>query len=159
MRVKVDYISTSKDVYLRFRKEHPDTDISFKKWKEVVYTYNYAFRDYILETGNKAKLSWGFGEFAISKKKIKKFKEHNGVTYVNLPIDWKKTKEAGKKIYMFNAHTDGYRCKWYWFIKEARFYQHEVWVFKPSRVSSRKITEYLNKTNKKYIDLYKCWHN
>lgn len=157
MRVKVGYRTTSKEVYKRFCKEHPDINISFEKWKEIIYTHNYFFRDYILETGDKAKLGWGFGEFAISKKKIKKFKEHEGVTYVNLPIDWKKTREAGTKIYHFNSHTEGYRCKWYWFLKGSRFFQSDVWVFKPSRVSSRKLAEYLNKTSKRYIEFYKCW--
>src|SRR5687768_12533887 len=112
MRVKVGYRTTERAVYNRFCLAHPEIKISFEKWKEVIYTYNYAFRDYILESGEKAKYPWGFGSFAISKKKVKKFKEWNGKTYINLPVDWKKTKEMGKTIYHFNAHTDGFRCKW-----------------------------------------------
>lgn len=157
MRVKVEYRSTSRDVYNRFCQAHPDIKMAYKKWVEIIYAFNRAFRDYILETGEKVKFPWGFGDFAISKKLSKKFKEHNGKTYINLPIDWKKTKEAGKRIYNFNSHSDGYRCKWYWFVKDARFSNSCIWIFKASRESSRKITEYINKPSKEYLKYYKEW--
>ena len=156
-RVKTEYRSASKQLYNKFCEKHPDITITFEKWKEVIYTYNYFFRDYILETGEKAKLPWGFGSFAISKRKVKKYKIFNGKEYINLPIDWKKTKELGKVIYNLNAHTDGYRYKWLWFILEARIYHSDIWVFRPSRISSRKIAEYIKKPSSIYSQLYKQW--
>lgn len=156
-RVKVEYRTNSREVYERFCLQYPDIKIKFKKWEEVLRTFNHSFRDYILETGDVIKFPWGFGDFAISKKKVKKTKVHNGVTYVNLPIDWQKTKEAGKYIYQFNSHTDGFRCKWYWFASTSRFFANDIWIFKPSRESSRKITEYLKKVSKNYLEYYKEW--
>jgi hypothetical protein len=157
-RVAVEYRTNSREVYSRFCLQHPEIKIEFKKWEEVLRTFNESFRDYILETGDRAKMPWGFGDFSISKKKTKLTKTApDGTVYINLPIDWKKTKEAGKYIYQFNSHTDGYRCRWFWFNDEARFFQSSIWVFKASRVTSRRITVYLNKKSKNYLELYKQW--
>lgn len=156
-RVAVEYRTNDRQVYKKFCEQYPDIKIDFKKWEETLRIFNESFRDYILETGDRAKMPWGFGDFAVSKKKRKRTKEHNGNTYINLPIDWKRTKEVGKYIYQFNSHTDGYSFKWYWFRADARFFSSDVWVFKPSRLTSRKITEYLSRTSKNYSELYKQW--
>lgn len=158
MRISVEYRSNSKEVYKKFCLKYPEVKITFDKWIEVLKTFNHSFRDYVLETGDRAKLPWGFGDFAISKKKVKREKTApDGKVYINLPIDWQKTKETGKRVYQFNSHTDGYRCKWFWFNSEARFFASDIWVFKPSRESSRKIAEYLKKQSTNYLDLYKIW--
>ncbi len=157
MRKSIEYRSGSREVYKSFCEANPTIQISFNDWLSVLKTFNRKFRDHLLETGEKVKLPWGLGQFAVSKKKPKKFVEVDGKTYVNLPVDWKKTREAGKKIYNFNAHTDGYRCKWYWFIKDARFYMSDIWYFKPSKESSLKITEYIRKIDKNYIDYWQEW--
>jgi len=91
----------------------------------------------------------------VTKKKSKKYNIVNGEEKITLPIDWPKTNKAGKKIYLLNAHTDGYRFKWTWISKDARLYQHDIWVFKPSRVSSRKLAEYLKKPNSNYAQIYR----
>lgn len=155
-RVKVEYRSSAREVYDKFCQKYPEDIILYEEWREIIYTYNYLFRDYILETGDRSKLPFGLGAFAISKKKIKKTKTYDGKEYVNLPVDWVKTKKAGKKIYNFNAHTDGYRFRWMWFNRGFRRFPHsDLWIFKPSRVSSRKITEFLRKPAQS--DLYKQW--
>jgi len=154
-RVKVGYRTAGRSAYDDFCSKYPDIILTFKEWCQIIYTYNRLFRDYVLETGQRAKLPWGMGTFAISKKKTKKFKTIGDRTYVNMAIDWKKTREAGKYIYNLNAHTDGYRCFWYWFPREAKFYQNDVWYFTPSRDSSRLITEYLKKPRQ--IELYHKW--
>jgi hypothetical protein len=154
-RVKVQFRTASRGVYNGFCRRYPEVTISYQDWREVVYTYNYMFRDYILETGDRGKLPYGLGAFSISKKKIKKIKDYNGKEYINLPVDWAKTRKAGKRIYNFNAHTDGYRFKWIWFNRDCRFTCSDIWIFQPSRVSSRKITEYLKKPQQS--EVYKQW--
>lgn len=156
-RVSVEYRTSSKAAYDKFIADNPTLSISFEKWKEVIYTFNELFRDYVLESGEKAKLPFGLGSFAISKKKPKRYKTHEGKEYINLPVDWAKTRKAGKKIYHLNTHTDGCRFKWFWFPTESRIYQVHIWNFKPSRTSSRKIKEYLTKPNSNFSQLYKSW--
>jgi hypothetical protein len=145
MRCKVEYRSASKDVFKRFKLKHPNLKIDYNTWCTVIYTFNYYFRDHILETGDVCKFPYGFGDFTISKWKPKPTKIlEDGREIINLPVDWKKTKEAGKKIYMFNNHTEGFKFKWCWFPYTARFYKSDIWSFKPSRVSSRMLKHYLN---------------
>jgi hypothetical protein len=156
MRVKVDWRSSSKDNYNLFCKKYPATIITYDAWRNIIYTYNEMFKEYILETGHKAKLPYGFGEFSINKKKRRKMKGIDGKEFVNLPIDWKKTKEKGKVIYNFNYHTEGYFFGWMWFKSTARFKNSDLWYFKPSRLTSRLLSHYL-KTNDKYQHLYIEW--
>jgi nucleoid DNA-binding protein len=156
MRVKIDWRSASKENYSSFCKKHPSIKLTFDQWRNIVYSFNDAFREYILETGDKAKLPFGFGEFAINKKKRKKVKDIHGKEFVNLPIDWKKTKEKGKRIYNFNFHTEGFFFGWMWFKSTARFKQSQLWYFKPSRNTSRLLSHYL-RADDKYQHLYMEW--
>lgn len=157
MRTAVDWRSSSRDNYTSFCKAHPTIKISFDTWKNIIYTFNEEFKTYILETGEKAKLSGGMGDFSINKKKRKHIKKDaNGREFINLPVDWKKTKERGKITYNFNFHTEGFFFGWIWFRKNSRFKNADLWYFKASRVTSRLINHYI-KTDKKYQHLYCQW--
>ena len=155
-RVAVDWRSSSKDNYNLFCKKHPAITLTYDEWRNIIYTYNEFFKEYILETGDKAKLPYGFGEFSINKKKRRKIKLADGKEFVNLPIDWQKTKEKGKVIYNFNYHTEGYFFGWMWFKTTARFKNSDLWYFKPSRLTSRLLSHYL-KTSDKYQHIYNEW--
>lgn len=155
MRVKIDWRSASKDNYNNFCKKHPSIKLSFDEWRNIIYTYTDSFKEYILETGEKAKLPFGFGEFSINKKKRRKKIGLNN-EFVNLPVDWKKTKEKGKIIYNFNFHTEGYFFGWMWFKESARLKHTALWYFKPSRTTSRLLSHYI-KTNEKYQHIYRTW--
>jgi len=157
MRTKIDWRSSSKDSYNNFCKKHLSIKLTYDEWRNILYTYNESFKEYILETGEKAKLPFGFGEFSINKKKRRKLKNNvDGKEFVNLPIDWQKTKEKGKVIYNFNYHTEGFFFGWMWFKNTARFKHSDLWYFKPSRLTSRLLSHYL-KTNDKYQYIYNEW--
>lgn len=155
MRCKVEYRSTGKEVFKRFKQKYPQYNISYYEWSNIIYNFNYAFRDHLLETGEKCKFIHGFGEFAITKWKPKKIVEVDGVEKINLPVDWKKTREHGKYIYHMNFSTDGYKFKWQWFNKKARFTFSTLFNFKPSRVTSRLLKHYLSLPD--YKDKYLSW--
>lgn len=156
MRVKIDWRSASKENYISFCKKHPSIKLTFDQWRNIIYSFNDAFKEYILETGERAKLPFGFGEFAINKKKRRKIKGVDGKEFVNLPIDWKKTREKGKRIYNFNFHTEGFFFGWMWFKTTARFKHSQLWYFKPSRNTSRLLSHYIN-ADDKYQHLYHEW--
>ena len=153
MRVKIDWRTASKENYNNFCKKHPSIKLTFDEWRNIIYSYNEHFKNYILETGEKAKLPFGFGEFSINKKKRRKKKGLND-EFVNLPIDWQKTREKGKVIYNFNYHTEGFFFGWMWFKSTARLKNTDLWYFKPSRTTSRLLSHYL-KTNEKYQHIYR----
>lgn len=157
MRVSREWRSASKENYLRFCKSYPSINLTYDVWRNIIYTYNELFKQHILETGDKGKMPFGFGDFAIIKKKRKRVKTSPaGKEYINLPIDWQKTKEKGKVIYNFNFHTEGYFFGWYWFKQAARFKNSNFWHFKASRVTSRLLAHYI-KTDNKYQHIYKEW--
>jgi nucleoid DNA-binding protein len=157
MRVSVDWRSASKENYNDFRTKHPNINIPFEDWKKIIYEFNYMFAEHILKTGEKIKLPAGLGEFAINKKKRKRIKVIDGKEYINLPIDWQKTKEKGKYIYNFNYHTEGYFFGWMWFRKSCRFKYSNIWFFKPTRRNSRLINEYL-KADEEHQHIYATWN-
>ena len=71
-RVQIDWRSASKDNYNIFCKKEPTVKITFDEWRNIIYTFNDAFKNHILETGEKVRLPVGFGEFSINKKKRKR---------------------------------------------------------------------------------------
>jgi nucleoid DNA-binding protein len=155
MRIKIDWRSSSKENYKLFCKKHPSIKLTFDEWRNILYSFNEAFKNYILETGERARLPFGFGEFSINKKKRRKKKGLND-EFVNLPIDWQKTKEKGKRIYNFNFHTEGYFFGWMWFKETTRIKNIDLWYFKPSRTTSRLLSHYI-KADEKYQHLYREW--
>lgn len=157
MRVKIDWRSSSRENYNNFCKKNPSIKITFNEWKNIIYLFNESFKNYILETGEKAKLPFGFGEFSINKKKRRKLKGLND-EFINLPVDWQKTKQKGKIIYNFNYHTEGYFFGWIWFKESARLKHTDLWYFKPSRTTSRLLSHYI-KTDTKYQNIYREWKN
>ena len=158
MRVKVDYRTASRESYKDFCCNHPDIELSFDEWRNILYTYTEMFKQYMLETGERARLPNGFGEFFINKRKRNKTKTIKDKEIIILPIDWKKTKEKGKKVYNFNFHTEGYSFSWKWDKLVAKMKFSGIWVFKPSRVTSRLLAHYL-KVDEKYQHIYKEWYN
>ena len=156
MRVKIDWRSSSKENYNNFCKKHPSIKITFDEWKNIIYSFNESFKNYILETGEKARLPFGFGEFSMNKKKRKKFKNIKGEEYINLPVDWQRSKVKGKRIYNFNYHTEGYFFGWMWFKESARIKNVDLWYFKPSRTTSRLLSHYIQ-TDNKYQNIYMQW--
>lgn len=155
-RKHIDWRSASKTNYKDFCKTHPTITISFNEWKSILYGYSEWFRNYILETGEKAKLPNGLGEFSILKMKRYGKKMINGRLVTNLPIDWKKTMEKKKRVYNFNYETEGYFFKWKWFRNTSLIKLPRLWFFKPTRITSRMITHYL-KVDPKYQHLYRQW--
>ena len=91
-----------------------------------------------------------------NKKKRRKVKSNGEKEFINLPVDWKRTKEKGKIIYNFNYDTEGYFFGWMWFKESTRLRNINLWYFKPSRATSRLLSHYI-KTDDKYQHLYREW--
>ena len=154
-RTAVDWRSSSLGNYKEFRKKFPNEQLTYDEWRNILYAFSDEFKFFILETGEKVKLPFGFGDFSINKKKRKKVRGKNG-EFINLAIDWKKTTEKGKRIYNFNYHTEGYFFGWTWFRPKVGFKYTDLWYFKPARATSRILAHYIN-SDKKYMNLYREW--
>jgi nucleoid DNA-binding protein len=154
-RSSVDWRSGSTKNYKEFCKNHPSIKISIEDWRKIIYAFSDEFKAYILETGHRVKMPEGMGSFSIQKKKRRQFVGENN-QYINLPIDWQKTKNKGKYIYNFNFHTEGFYFGWHWFRPATAVRHAQLWHFKATRVTSRLLAHYL-KTDPKYMNLYKNW--
>ena len=156
---KKQYRTYSRENYDTFLKEHRmlESQLSFPKWKKNLEICNWMWIEYALRTGMKVVLPFGFGPVAVNKKMLKRFKEYKGNKFINLRIDWKRTKQHGKHIYHTNEHSDGFNYKWLWSSKEAKFYLSDLYVFKPGRYASRAIAKYINKPGADYKGLYLEW--
>lgn len=154
MRIAKEYSTASTAVFKLFKLKHPEVDITYSQWANIIYTFNYAMRDKILETGEKLSIPYGFGEIYICKFKPKRTKEINGQEIIALPVDWKRTKEVGYKVYFLNVHTEGFKFRVKWDRTNARFKGAYIWNFKPSRVTSRLINHYIKKG---FQDKYQEW--
>ena len=155
MRTKCDFRSAGVESYKDFRKRHPSIVLTLDEWRNIIYSFNEAFRDYILETGEKAKYPYGIGCFSIAKK-IRKRTIGKNDEFINLPIDWVKTREKGKRIYNFNFHSEGYSFYWKWFKNTTRIKFPDLWYFRATRTSSRLLAHYI-KVNDTYQHLYREW--
>lgn len=153
-RNKTPYRTASKATYEKYRIEHPDSALSYKSFSKILYEFSYAYRDRILSTGEKVSLPFGLGELSINKKKTRRFNKFNKII---LPVDWVATKKFGKKIYNFNEHTEGYKFKWIWFREKSRFPLSTLWIFKPSRKTSRKLAECLKAPQSQSQYIYREW--
>jgi len=156
VRKKLDFRTGSKDTYFKFCSKHPDINISHKEWNDITYMYSKLARDYILETGRSFRFPRGVGEFVINKKKVKKIIKRNGKDVINLPIDWKKSKEKGKRIYLMNHHTEGFVFSWRWMKETSKVKFAPLWKFRIHRNSSRLLANCL-KSGKGYHNKYCEW--
>jgi hypothetical protein len=156
-RASVDWRSVSKKNYSLFCKTHTEVKLTYTEWITIIYEFNESYKEYLLETGLKGKITGGLGEFAIKKKKRRRTKGKND-EYINLPIDWQKTKEKGKRIYNLNYDTEGFFFGWWWFKPTASFKFKELWYFKPTRLTSRLITHYV-RADVNYQHMYREWED
>ena len=62
-RVATDWISYGRKNYKKFCKENPEIKLTYDEWRNILYTFSDEFKFYILETGEKARLPFGFGDF------------------------------------------------------------------------------------------------
>lgn len=158
MRSKVAWRSASRANYIDFCKTHPEINISVHEWRNIIYGYSDWFRNYILETGNKAKLPAGLGEFSILKVKKKATKIVDGKLITNMPVNWVESKKHKKIIYNLNFDTEGFLFKWIWFRRTSMIRLPSVWFFRPLRTTSRLLAHYL-RVDPKYQHMYKEWQH
>jgi hypothetical protein len=158
-RKKKEYRTYSRSNYDRFIAENKisEKDLPYSKYCKNLEVCNWMYIEYALRTGTKVFLPHGFGPIAVNKKMLKRYKEYKGKKYINLRIDWNKTRIHNKTIFHTNEHSDGYNFRWIWFSPEAKIHLSDLYVFKPGRYASRAITKYVKKPDNQYKEMYLNW--
>lgn len=157
-RPKIEWRSASRDNYTAFCKLHPKVKITYKQFCSIIYKWNELFMNNLLDTGDRVKLPYGLGPLCVTKYRQTKYKKNKeGIEKISLAINWVETKKLGKRVYITNFHTEGYKFYWAWVHREARFKCSFAWRFKAARVHSRKLASYLKDSTNKHTNLYKQW--
>lgn len=158
-RPKVEYRSTGIQSFKAYKQEHPNINITYQQFNQILRTCNAMIVDHILDSGEKFRLPYGFGDLSIHKWIPKRWRINKvtGKQVNNYSIDWKKTREKGKHILHLNYHTQRYKFRWVWFISSSRLKYAYVFTFKPNRAASRKLAQYLKIPNSPYVQIYRQW--
>lgn len=135
------------DVYAAYSKEvqkKSKYDLTYKEFLKISETLLKNCMDHMLYDSGEIRLNHGLGILRL--KKIK--------TNYNKPkIDWKRTKEIGKKVYHLNMHTQGYYVRFYW----AKFAKTKVagkipYCFTAHRINTRKASELFGSGKQDYFE-------
>jgi len=83
-------------------------DVSYDVYKRVLDEMCSIILEYVFERSEGFKMPFGLGFIQIGKYKPKSY------TDKSLSVDYKSSKEYGKRIYHLNEHSDGYKFRLYW---------------------------------------------
>lgn len=115
----------AKDMYRAFKKNNPDTDITYPLYRAILESFNTKLTDRILD-GIKFNLGHRLGNIYI--KKIRR-------TPSSKVIDWNETNkmwaEQGYKD-GFVYYTDEYYYRWSWEKRKAQVKNKSVYKFEPT---------------------------
>lgn len=98
---------TEKDFYNYYIDNTPD-GIDYKRFKALLVDYYKLLAEQLLGGVNDLKLPHNLGTLRIVKYKPKYS------TCKKLAVDFKSTKELGKRVYHLNQHSDGFSYKLLW---------------------------------------------
>jgi len=119
------------DLYDYYQALHPDTDINYKQYTEVLQSFNTAIMDDILK-GKDFNMPFYLGKLSIRKKENiitedKKF----------LKVDFQATKRAGKTMYHLNEHSGNKYARFMW--NKGELINKTFYTFKATRIYRRAI--------------------
>lgn len=117
--------------------------VTYAEYVEICSIFYKEISKAIIDEGIRFKLPFSLGEVFIVKRKVR----------VNnkMPIDWQKTVEFGKKIFIFNEHTGGYGYKFFW-TKPCRIKNKFVYRLVFTRTNKRYLAKAIKKHNKDYFE-------
>lgn len=152
-----EFRTTSREAFDKFIENNPSVDLCYDNYKKIIYTYNSLLVKYMIETGLKIRMPYGLGEIVVNKYKPKRYKinKTTGREVVNLAVDWQESRKIGKKVYLLNAHTEGYKFYFMWNWWKTRIKMAFIWKFEMARVNSRLLASKIKLPNSKYKDIYK----
>jgi len=163
-KVKIDY--TLDDIWNVFKvtklKEYTKKPkLNKELFAKIAKDLNQEIVNTIIEKNFEYYMPCSTGVLSVKKIKVEP-RIYKGKLVKNLSIDYKATRElwltnpeareAKKKIYNMNEHSNGYRYSFYWNKQGFTAIGKKVYMFKAVRANSRLITE---KTNANpHLDFY-----
>lgn len=129
-----------KDKFNQYRQHVKDKEVKLNKteFRAALSLFNKKLIDEIIFNNFEFRIV-NTGILSLKKSKVAKFKD--GKINNKLTIDWVKTKEYKKIIYLMNEHTDGYR--YFFNFKPFNYKNKKYYKFKASRNNNRYLAKIL----------------
>ncbi len=140
--------NTIENIYVQYRLENLDNSLylldrsTFKSIIDDFISYN---MDLVINNGMSFKFGSSIGELFVHKKKID-FSNKKTVR-----IDFKSTREMGRKVYHLNEHSDGFNYLFRWKKIESRCPYLNMYEFVPSRRNKRDLASSIKNKKTDYI--------
>ena len=142
---------TIKDMYKYYQLDViPGTiyDVDFKIYSDICSEYFKFIRDFIIEDSKEFKLGHRLGVLFINKR------EETGLESCHKSVDFKLSKEYGKRIVHTNEHTNGFKFKFHWDKHTCIVINKNKYNFVATRANKRRLAYLLKEENKDYSQKY-----
>lgn len=132
-KIKIHY--GLEDAYDYYLKNTPkEYHVDYKTYKKLCTDFVNIAYDIIFYESEKVNLPKKFGTLSV----VKRLTTFSTKKYI--PIDFKKSKELGKRVYHFNEHRNGNIYRLHWQVGDAKIIPY---YFKSTRTRNRKLGEIL----------------
>lgn len=155
IKIKTYNLLSEDEGYKDFKKEST-LDIPFKDFKRILLALNeYVMRDKVMHEAKVYIPPYELGRFFINKYRGSQLRNRDETDITsNFGIDWVKSKELKKKVYILNLHSDQYKYKWFWHRSKGNFIYKEIYRFKPLRKYSRELAKVIKS---RQVEYYQHW--
>lgn len=124
---------TIRDIYTQYHKTHENA--VYLRFKRILDEVNKVIIDSILDRSEAFKMPSGLGLICIVKYKPKTY------TDKSLSVDYKSSKEEGKRIYHLNEHSDGCKFRLYWSKQPYTFADRYKYQLTLTRANKRRLAQ------------------
>lgn len=121
-------------------------DVPYSVYKRILQSMCEIILDKVLNSSDGFKMPYGLGFIQIGKYKPKTY------TDKSLSVDFKASKEFGKRIYHLNEHSDGYKFRLHWSKIPQTFPDRYKYQLSLVRVNKRKLAKLIF-NNHDYINI------
>lgn len=136
---------TIADIYRHYCK-NVNQDVSYVRYKSILDEFNKVVKEEVLERSRAFKMPYGLGTICVVKYKPKSYSQKS------LSVDYKSSREEGKRIYHLNEHSDGYKYRLFWSKLPSTFPSRYKYQLQLVRENKRHLAQLIF-NNKDYIDI------
>lgn len=132
------------DDYREEIEEGSPYDVSRETFYALCEDYFKYIADLLMEQAAVVQLPYRLGHLFIDKSRSKDFNK--------LAVDWKTSKELGKKVYHLNKHTDGFKYKFTWSKQRCIVKNKGLYRFKACRENVRHLATIIKGKQHDFIE-------
>lgn len=134
------------DMYKSFLDENKPIEVSYFDFKRILDTMSRIIQEELLNKSEGFKMPYGLGYVQICKYLPKNYESQS------LSVDYKSSKEFGKRIFHLNEHSDGYKYRLFWSRIPKTFPDRYRYQLSLVRANKRKLAQLIFNNND-YIDI------